>query len=287
MFSFWLREAFKSIPRAKFPFILSLISLFIATLLILVSFIILNSSSYFEESLSKNITINTFLDDELSEDKLGEIKNSLLDEEIVSEVEFISKEKAAELFVKETGEDFRKILDYNPLPASYIIHLKKDGLNKSAVDDLIARISKMEGINDVVYRYEFAQRIIHYLTQIKKYIFIITAVIVLISVYLVYSTVRLILNARSREFETMKLVGAKISAIKMPIILNGFFTGLFAAIIALGFVYLSLNIFKDYLEMFHFLADDKYFYLFIILVSGPVLGILVSVLSLKNVSLKI
>jgi cell division transport system permease protein len=105
--------------------------------------------------------------------------------------------------------------------------------------------------------------------------------------YLVYATIRLIINSRMIAFETMKLVGAKLSTIKIPVLLNGLIAGIIAGILAFfisNFVYQYIS----FVEAFKILLIKDYVeYLLIIFFTGPLLVILVSLLTLRKVSLKI
>ncbi|MCH7774545.1 MAG: hypothetical protein IH784_09105 [Bacteroidetes bacterium] len=139
----------------------------------------------------------------------------------------------------------------------------------------------------MVFKDSFVYRLLSYLEAGKNYLFITTAILILIAVYLVYSTIKLITNNRMKELETMKLVGAKLSTIKMPIILNGLITGLLASIISIAVYYfISLQVDQYYLVN-KFITVNKYFYVATLLIIGPVLSLLVTVYSLRKLTLKI
>jgi cell division transport system permease protein len=89
------------------------------------------------------------------------------------------------------------------------------------------------------------------------------------------------------ELETMKLVGAKLSTIKFPIIFNGILIGFFASIISLVIFILFIYYFDNYIGVQKFLTFNSYFYLIIILSVGPLAGLLVSIFSLRKITLKI
>jgi cell division transport system permease protein len=125
------------------------------------------------------------------------------------------------------------------------------------------------------------------LNNIKKYIFVATGIILFISVYIVYSTVKLIISSRFEELETMKLVGAKLITIKMPVILNSMITGLMASLVSAGILILFVSNFTNYIRVLNFLGTSKYIYLCVLISIGPLLGLLISYLSLKRLTLKI
>jgi cell division transport system permease protein len=287
MMTFVLKEAFKLISRAKSSFILSLISTSISVMLITASVMLIQLSDQFQSKLKNNIKINIFLKDELSQNSVNKIEQELKNKEYVNRLRYIDKDEAAENFISETGEDFRKLLDYNPLPASFTIKLNETFISLDTLNNIVAAISRIEGVDEVIYQDQFVNKVLSFLDNIKKYIFMVTAALFLISIYIVYSTVKLIINSKYEELETMKLVGAKISTIKLPILLNGFLIGIFAGIISLSGFLLFINYFTDYVGSFKIFEINTLFYETILLITGPLLGFFISLFSLRRLSLKI
>jgi cell division protein FtsX len=89
------------------------------------------------------------------------------------------------------------------------------------------------------------------------------------------------------DFESMKLVGAKLSTIKIPVIFNGLLAGIFSGV----FSYMIFLFFRKQLLVFEGLEiifnRNMSEYLLIMFMTGPVLVFIVSVVTLRKVSLKI
>jgi len=287
MILFWIKEAFKLIARSKFSFLLALVSITLSVILIAMSVFIILSSNYFEKQLKRSIVISVFIKENITPDELEESKNQLQHQNFLASYEYVSKEQAAEIFIKETGEDFRKILDYNPLPASFNIKLKDEYTGRDSINNIITKLSSFDWSSEVVFRQDFYHKILSYIDQAKIYIFSLTGIILIVSLYLVYSTVRLILNSKYSELETMKFVGAKLSTIKMPIILNSAITGLFAGIIALGLITVAYQYLRKYFPSIDDIIVNKLEFIAMLLALGPVIGIIVTIISLRKISLKI
>lgn len=287
MILFWIKEAFKLIARSKFSFLLALTSITLSVILITVSVFIIRFSNHFEDQLKSNIIISVFIKGNSTIEEIDQIKSELSQLKYLSSSEFIDKDKAAEIFIKETGEDFRKILDYNPLPASFNLKLKNEYANRQSIKAIIKILSEYNWSDEVIFRQDFYQKILMYIDQAKIYVFGLTGLIFLVSLYLVYSTVRLILNSKYSELETMKFVGAKLSTIKMPIILNSVITGFLAGSIALAIVWLLYIYVKGFLISIDNVIPNKIEFIVILLSLGPIIGILVTIISLRKISLKI
>ena len=282
-----IRESFKIIGRAKLSFILSLISTSISVILIISSIVTFQVSNELKTKITRNMTINVFLKDSVTNLQVNSIKAMLGEKKSVQKVSYIDKQTAAEIFIKQTGEDFRKILDYNPLPASFTLFIADDFLVNDSLNQLIAELKQIQEIDEVVYQQEFISEIIRIMDSLKKYLLIATTVLILISLYVVYSTVKLIISSKYDELETMKLVGAKLSTIKLPIIFNGLLTGLFAGVVAMGFFYVISKYVGGLLGAEKYFDVNNILYLVIALITGPLLNLLVSITALRKISLKI
>jgi len=287
MFFFYIAEALRSIKSAKSSFILTIVSLTISVLLILFSFITLQLSDYYSSSLKSNIKINVFIKETLNQSDKEKMLSELQEKIYTDSVEFISKDKAAEQFIQETGEDFRKILDYNPLPASFVVQISESFANNDSLNHIIQDLSRLGSVDEVVFKEGFIYKLLNYIDTVKIYIFLITLLVSMVAIYLVYATIRLIINSRMIDFETMKLVGAKLSTIRIPVIVNGLFAGLFSGI----FSYLVFLFIKKQLLIVEALGIMFSRYMFeynlIIFLTGPVLVFIVSMFTLRKVSLKI
>ena len=287
MILFYFSEAFRSIITAKTSFLLTIISLTISVILILFCFITLHISDYYSSSLKSSIKINVFINNAANITDQERILNELKNKIYSDKVDFISKEAAAEQFINETGEDFSKILDYNPLPASFVVRISEKYANTDSLNFIIKDLSNLVMVDEVVFKEGFIYSLLNYIDRAKIYLFIITALFCLVAVYLVFATVRLIINSRMIEFETMKLVGAKLATIKIPVVLNGLIAGLISGLLAfLAFIFFQEQV-KSLESLVRILNGNLIQYLIVIFLTGPVLVLFVSLFTLRKVSLKI
>ena len=94
--------------------------------------IILIQASSLTKMIRENIEIQVFLDKELSSEQLAQIRKNLAERPFVLakedsvQLRFISNKEAAETFIKNTGEDFTKFLEDNPLRDSYVFSVAEE-----------------------------------------------------------------------------------------------------------------------------------------------------------------
>lgn len=256
----------------------------IAVFLITVSFFSFYLADEFQKNLKKNVYLNIFINDNVQAQEIDSLEQVLKEKVYTDSLEFIDKEEAARIFTLETGEDFRKILEYNPLPASFILVLKDSHIQKDSIEKVAEELSAIKSVDEVTYKTGFIEKILTFLNDFNKYLIAGTAVIFFIAVYIVYSTVKLIISNKYEELETMKLVGAKLSTIKIPIILNAVWIGFFAGLISSAVFLLLIN-YAPGINLTEILAPGIVIYLFLLLLIGPLLGLLISWISLRRITL--
>lgn len=285
MLKFYIKETLNSFLKAKLSSFFSFITTSIAVILTLTSVSLILFSNTLQQDIIDRISINLFLDERITETELKEVMTELGEMEFLKKIKYVSKEEAEKEFIAETGEDFRKILEYNPLPASIQVNIKSNFF--SSIDEISKQLSRVEGIDEVYYQTDFIQTIINILSEIKYYLVLAAIILTLISFYLVYSTNRIILQTKIKQIETMKLVGAHLKAIKIPIILNGCIIGILSSILVTGiFSYLLIMVKKNYTINLLTFVDNAILIVFI-LFCGVVIGTLGSLLAVRKVTLRV
>jgi len=286
MIFFWFKESFKLIGRAKTSFFLSLISMSISLALISAAVLSVSISNNLQDKFKSSLNINIFLKDTITKKETGALKKTIVKEEFIHSINYIDKEKAAQIFIKDTGEDFRKLIDYNPLPASFTVTLKSKFVDRESIKKITGKLSSLNGVDEVTMKYEYLYKLIYYLNKAEVYIFILALVIFFISLYIIYSTIQLVINSKYTELNTMKLVGAKLTTIKMPIILNGFFIGVFSSLILIIIGYLLIYFLLPYLPIRELFKSGDKVTVIVLSLLGPIIGVAVSILSLRKITLK-
>ncbi|MBN2571850.1 MAG: hypothetical protein JXA68_06950 [Ignavibacteriales bacterium] len=286
MIGFYFSEALRAFKVAKLATLITIITTMVAIIFTLCSVLLLVLSENLDKSIKDKIEINAFLENNLTENRINEIKVEIDKNDFIKSITFISKQEAEDNFIKDTGEDFRKILDFNPLPASYKIKLDADKINDKNIDELLAPIKEIKGIEEIVYDYDFALELLNFIKSAKNVIYIISIILIILSIYLIYSTNRLVIHSKLQQYETMKLVGAKLSTIKIPIFIQGFIIGIIAGILCFGlyiaiiYILRNLNIIVDYDTNFYIITT-------LIFIIGIIFGLIGSFLSSLKISLKI
>jgi cell division transport system permease protein len=282
MIKFYLSESLRIAKRSSYGFF---VLIFITTLAITVSvlsLLVILGSREIGDRLKSGIEINVFLKEELTAEQTRNIEEAIRKNTAVRQTEYLSKEKALIQFSKETGEDFKQVLENNPLPNSIRVVLKSASIDERNLGMIAENVKKIEGVDTVVYDYDTSVRILKFLRISQYFIYPSALLLILLSVYLVYSNNKVQIQQNGNLYLTMKLIGGKVNAIRIPILLNGIIVGIISSLLCiLGFAALQLLL-TTVLNSLKFAFDFRYIYAFI-LVFGVTLGFIGSYLSSQRV----
>lgn len=276
-----IQEAFKGFAKNKSMGFITIgiitISLFIFGLFISGTANLMNAIKLAEDK----IEMVAYLNDGLSQGDINTIEQQIATIAGVSDVEFVSKEKALEQFRKDLGndEELLNVFEINPLPASFKVHISMAYKTPEYLAEISQKIGLFSGIEDVDYGAEWVAD----LDRIVKILFIIDIllgiVLALASVFIVFNTIRLTVHARKTQIDIMDLVGATERYIEFPYIIEGIFHGLIGSGIATLFLYLIFSFIHTRFPDVVFMSNIL---IYLIIAFGVLLGFIGSYMSVKQ-----
>lgn len=245
---FVIIEGIKNILTAKTTILVVAIILGLALFSIVIFLEINKQFDNESDSLTKLTDIESFLYDSITPEQKTKIEDNYQNNPAIKNYTYISKDSAAVIFQKETGEDLSSLFqDNNPLPASYKLELNNEYLTTEKFDSLKAVFESSPGVETVVFNREFILKILQYKNFIWTTLFVTASVVLITSFFLIIYLIRISINIRSEILEIMKLAGSRYSSIKGPFIIEGIFTGTLGSTICIFMLYflkyyLNLNL---------------------------------------------
>lgn len=275
MLIFSLRESKKIIFGTPVVSIFSIASLTIGILLIALSLLLNQKQKELNNFLNESVFVTAYLNPNLSAGKIDSIKKQIEKIKGTTKIIFTSADEAKRKFTKETGEDFSIFLEVNPLPASFQIWFeeKEGNFSRDLIEKNLNTIAKIKGIGEVQFDASFQLKILKWMQRIEKYVYLGTAIILMLACYIVYVTQKLGVQNRRSEIETMKLVGSKKIQIKAPF----YFTSLFFSTAAFVAAIMAILI-------FYFLLSKLSLNIEILFVRQRLIFILISTILLSNIA---
>lgn len=273
---------------ATFIMILTLVTISIFASLL----IVINRTT---ETLRDKVDMTVYFNDTTSNDQIFAIQNILVSRSDVKSADYISKDKALERW-QERNKDNEKIRDIisvtdNPLPRSLEIKTQDP-------EDLAKIYAYLQGddykplIREISYQKNknLIDRLVRITTFIKIGGYTLSLVFVLISILIIYNTIRLTIFARSDEIEIMKLVGASDWYVRGPFIIEGVSYGLLGGIVSALILSTALHFIVPFAENYLGASNLNSSYLGMNLAliiamqfaAGMLLGVLCSVMAIKK-----
>jgi cell division transport system permease protein len=223
------------------------------------------------------VGISVYLNDDIREVDIFNLQKTLDSKIYVKETRYITREKAAEDFQKELGEDFVEFLGYNPLPSSIDVKLHADYANPDSFAVLEKEFRTYPQVADVAYQKDLIYAVNLNIRKISFAILLFSILLSLIALTLINNTIRLSVYSRRFIIRTMQLVGAHHYLIRRPFILTGVTQGFIAALLAIVMITGTLYFAEKQLEGLFSFQDFRILGLLFLMIF--VVGILLAWLS--------
>ena len=186
---------------------------------------------------------------DVSDNQVKELEDAIRAVPIVTYVEYVSKDDAMKKFIEDSKSDLQQLnaiaaLDQqNPLPASLRVHVNdtnrlseiNDVVSQDKYKDWQARPASIAGSRKVVLeRIASAAEFANIAGLAGSGLFVV------ISILIIFNTIRMAIFNRRDEIEIMKLIGAEKRFIRGPFIVEASLYGIIAAVISTVLVYAGL-----------------------------------------------
>jgi len=277
---------------------LSLVStlIMVITLVVISIFLSINIvTNKITHVLEERIDMVAYLKDEASDDQITTLKKMLENRNDVVQVVLVSKDDAYNRWQLryQDNEKIRSVVtkENNPLPRSLEIKTKKT----ENLED-VAKILSDRDYSFMIKELSYSKNRDTILRLIKITNFVeiagwsLSAIFIIISILMIYNTIRLTIFARSNEVEIMRLVGASDWYVRGPFIIEGIAYGILATIVSSVLLLVSFQIIvpyaKQYLGDFDlgggYLGINIWMVILVQLVVGMLLGFSCSYSAIKK-----
>jgi cell division transport system permease protein len=227
--------------------------------------------------VKENIGFSIIIREGVKESAIFQLKKKLDTEPWVKSAEYITKEKAAEVFSEELGEDFVGFLGFNPLLPSIDLRMKAGYANPDSVRKIENTLLSYEEVKEVDYHRPLVDQINTNVNRISMVLLGFSAVLLLISVALINNTIRLAVYSKRFLLRSMLLVGATKGFIQRPFLWKGFAQGFVSGLLAIGMLMVVMILALQ--ELPELVEIQDLVLLGILFAAVMVLGILISWLS--------
>ena len=283
-----IRDAAKSVIRNFSLSFASIMCTTITLLLVSVAIICAVNINNATKSIEDELSIVVYLNKDITEENIENIKADIESQKNVEEVVFKSKTEWKDE-MSEYDDTFSTVLNYldeNPLSDSFIVKV----VNVDKLSDTALYIKSINGVDVVKYGEGMVDEVITAFDVVKKVVAVVVIALILVTAFLISNTIKLTIFSRRSAIEIMRLVGASNLTIKIPFIIEGFIIGVIGSIIPIcvtiyGYVVLySLLNGHVFSNMIVLLKPYNFvFYVSgILLILGAIVGMIGSLLAVRK-----
>lgn len=233
MLPYTIKEGLAGFKRASFSSVASTSAMTVALVMVGLFAVVIWQARGVSDWLKQRVgEVELFL-----EETTDQMAESLYDRALatpgVAQAEYVSRERAQEIFREEFGEEAEIFFDGAFLPASIRVRVEPDYINTDSLNAMVAEFSSWNRVDEVVYNRPLLAKVQDNLRLLSLIGISIGLLVLIASVFLVANTIRLAIYARRLMIRTMKLVGATDGFVRKPFIVEGILQGLIAAFLAL------------------------------------------------------
>ncbi len=239
-------EATKGIYRNKLSSTVSIISLILALIVMGTFWLLKVNIDYNLDSLGDFHKIVVYLDLDATPEEAEIAKAQIKSIVGVGDdaVEFISKEDALATEKEKYSEEYTYIFESykdgaNPLPDSFVISYPEETRD---LEYIMQRISGVDKVESAKNRKDIADKITNFKDVISSISSAFLVLLLIVSVFVIGTTVKLTHEARKSEIKIMRYIGATNFFIEFPFILEGIILGIIAAVISFVIEIIAYNL---------------------------------------------
>jgi len=239
----------------------------------ILGWIILNASKL-ENYFKGSVQVNAFIREGSKQKEIEDLRDYISQQPYARKVEFVSKEQARLNFIGEGNEDWNKVLDYNPLPASVDFYLDPVWVNRDSLAKIEQDIRKTFIVSEVKYPDAVVSNLNDVVRKIAIFLLVLSGMLCLIAIVLIDNTIKLAMFSNRFLIKTMQMVGATRWFISKPFDRKAIINGLLSAGIAIAAVFSIILIVENWwLPEIKALRDNTWLAMLFLLLIGIGIGI--------------
>ncbi|MFN5930171.1 MAG: cell division protein FtsX [Chitinophagaceae bacterium] len=220
--------------RSKPSYFMSILGVALVLFILgILGWLVINASKL-ENYFKGNVQIHAFIREGSPKKDIDSLQRFISSKPYARQIEYITKEKAKEKFIIDKNEDWEKILDYNPLPASIDFYLDPIYVNKDSLDKIVADVKKQFIVSEIQYPDAVVSGLNNMVKKVEIVLLIIAGLLSLIAIVLIDNTIRLAMFSNRFLIKTMQMVGATRWFISKPFTTKALLNGLTSALLAIG-----------------------------------------------------
>lgn len=214
----------------------------------ILGWIVINANKlgdYFKE----NVELRVYLRENISAKDSAALVQYIAAKPYVKNYRYVTKEMAKQKFIADGNEDWKNVLEDNPLQASLDFNLKNQYVDIDSLSAIQKDLEQNIAVSDVQYPKSLINNLNTNLRKVSLILLGIAVVLCVVVIVLIDNTIKLAMFSNRFLIKTMQMVGATRWFIAKPMdyraIINGAISGVIALAGILALVFSAENLLPE------------------------------------------
>jgi len=241
------KEALKNFARNGWLSVAAVTILFLSLFVVSLLFVVSAAGNNLLRNIQDKANISVYFKPDVSEEDIMKVKSDMTSYSEIKSIDYVSRDKALEDFKRNNADEpvIIKSLDElgtNPLLASLVIKANNPNQYES-ISKFINDAPFKDNISRVNYgkNKEVIDKLNGIVSEVKRIGLSLSVLFAVISVLIVFNTIRITIYTHKHEIEVMRLVGASNIFIRMPFVFEGIIYGLIAMVFSTAILFVTLK----------------------------------------------
>lgn len=285
-----IKQGFRNIFKNKWFSLASIATIGACLFLFGLVFSVIMNFEHMVKRAEEGVSITVFFDEGISDERIEEIGQLIVNHTAVSKANYISADEAWESFKEDYLGEYADGFTENPLESSENYEIYLNDVSRQA--ELVNYLEGLEGVRQV-NKSEVTANTLSGMNKLIAYISIgIIGILLAVSIFLISNTVMIGISVRKEEIAIMKYIGATDFFVRSPFVIEGLIIGAIGSLIPLTLIYylydkavqLITSKFSVLSNLLTFLPRDSiFYYLFpVSLILGIGIGFFGSFITVKR-----
>jgi cell division transport system permease protein len=199
----------------------------------LLGWIVINTSKL-ENYFKGSVQLHAFIREGSPQRDIDSLETAIKRMPFARDVIYITKDMARQRFIGDNNEDWNKVLDFNPLPASVDFYLKPEYVNKDSLVKVLLAVKQYFIVSEVKYPDAVVNSLNSLVKKIELILLFIALIFAIIVIMLIDNTIKLAMFSNRFIIKTMQMVGATRWFIAKPFDRKAIINGLTSAVLAIA-----------------------------------------------------
>lgn len=233
-FLYALETALKSLWHEKWINFLTILSVSIGLLILSTFMTISQNLDSVLKRWSKDFGLVVYLRDSAGHEEEKALRNLFMKDPDITDVRYVSREAAIQQLRGVLGDHGSVLDDFEDdlLPSSFELTIRRELLDPAFVEHKANEIKLLNGVGEVQYGEKWLSSLNTLSNIMKAAVYFLGSAIFIAITFITYTTIKIFFYRRKEEIETLKLLGATRTFVRLPFVLEGLFIGIIAGAVS-------------------------------------------------------